>query len=85
MTKKKQCFTNFLLNASPRQKQVYYAVVNPKGFEAAPTYKELSQSLGMALGTLYTHLKRIRDTYPLTYKRMMSYRKKQLATQPAKT
>jgi transposase len=44
-----------------------------------PTYKGVAEKLGVALGSVYTHLKRVRDNYPDLYDVVMLERKKQLA------
>src|SRR5687767_13033317 len=41
----------------------------------APTYTEVAESLGLHLGTVHTHLRRIRNADPEGYKRIMQERR----------
>jgi hypothetical protein len=44
-----------------------------------PTYPELAERLGLGLGTVQRHLKRIREGRPETYAALMAERRRQLA------
>src|SRR4051794_8796144 len=47
--------------------------------EEAPTYPEVAASLGIGVGTVYTHLRRLRDRHPEVYAALMAERARQLA------
>ena len=48
------------------------------GQDKAITYKAAAESIGIGVGTIYTHVKRIRLNSPEIYKILMIYRKNQL-------
>ena len=54
------------------------AVVGLLGGDEARTYRVASQFAGMSLGTLYTHLRRIRRNHPKLYDAIHKVRKAQL-------
>jgi hypothetical protein len=54
------------------------AVVGLIGGDGARTYKEASVIADMSLGTLYTHLRRIRINHPVLHKAIYKERKNQL-------
>ena len=56
------------------QQRVAIIIIYSKG----TTYQGVAEVLGLSLGTVYTHLKRIRDNHPGTYKALMAYRQEQL-------
>ena len=45
----------------------------------APTYQELAELLGLHLGTIHTHLARVRQRHPWLYAEVMIARRRQLA------
>ena len=47
--------------------------------ERARTYPEAAKLEGMSLGTLYTHLRRVKRNHPEVYKKVLRVRKAQLA------
>ena len=61
------------------QQRVAILLVHGKG----TTYRGVAEALGVSIGTVYTHLKRIRDDHPMTYAALMAYRQKQLERQDA--
>jgi transposase len=48
------------------------------GHKEARTYKKVAEILDLHVGTVYTHLKRVRDNQPGIYNRAFSIRKSQL-------
>jgi predicted DNA-binding protein YlxM (UPF0122 family) len=44
----------------------------------ARTYAEAAEVMGVSIGSLYQHLKRVRDKNPELYQRLMFFRKQQL-------
>jgi hypothetical protein len=44
------------------------------GVTPAPTYRLVAERLGISLGTVYEHLKRVRDGYPTLYDRLYELR-----------
>ena len=54
------------------------AVAGLVGGDSARTYKEASIIAGMSLGTLHTHLRRIRTRHPRLHKSIYRERKAQL-------
>ena len=59
----------------PNQFAVAFALVSLK---YGRTYREVAEELGMSIGTVYTHLRRIRHTHPKLYADLMERRKRQL-------
>jgi transposase len=49
----------------------------------APTYPEVAARLGLGLGTVHTHLKRLRAGHPDVYAAVMAERARQLARRHA--
>lgn len=47
--------------------------------ETAPTYRRVADALGISLGTVHRHLKRVRDLHPEVYGALMGERQRQLA------
>jgi hypothetical protein len=47
--------------------------------EEAPTYPALAASLGLSLGSVHTHLRRIRLLHPAVWEELMAERGRQLA------
>lgn len=45
----------------------------------APTYPEVAARLGIGVGTVYTHLRRLRERHPDVYAAVMAERSRQLA------
>lgn len=64
----------------PRQQEA--ALLLTSG-QPALTYPEAAGQMGVSLGTLYTHLKRIRDGHPELYALLMEARKKRLGARHA--
>ena len=56
------------------QQRVAILLVHGRG----TTYQGVAEALGVSIGTVYTHLKRIRDNQPETYRALMAYRQEQL-------
>ena len=46
---------------------------------AAPTYPEVAARLGLGVGTVHTHLRRLRERHPDVYAAVMAERAQQLA------
>ena len=66
----------FLLQQLPKgQRRAVKALF---GQDKAITYKASAESIGIGVGTIYTHLKRIRLNSPEIYKILMLYCKNQL-------
>src|SRR5689334_2412489 len=65
-----------LATLPPGQRRVAEALVSQ---DHAPTYAELAVQLGLHVGTVYQHLKRIRDGRPEVYKFILDRRAAQLA------
>ena len=66
----------FLLQKLPKgQRRAVHALF---GQDKAITYKAAAESIGIGVGTIYTHLKRIRLNSPEIYRMLMLYRKNQL-------
>ena len=63
-------------NLSERQRSIFDELV---GQNEARTYRQVAESLGIHIGTLYTQIKRVRDNNPMIYNRAMSIRQNQLA------
>ena len=61
---------------TPGQRRVMDVFV---GGKKARTYKKVAEILGIHIGTVYTHLKRVRDNQPKVYNRAMAIRQNQLA------
>ena len=57
------------------QRRVAEALIQGK---KAQTYKGVAEQLGLSLGTVYEHLRRIRVNHPEVYAAMMEVRKGQL-------
>ena len=49
------------------------------GGDRARTYQEASIAAGVSIGTLYTHLRRVRLRHPILYKKVIKIRRKQLS------
>ncbi|HTE19412.1 MAG TPA: hypothetical protein VK689_13640 [Armatimonadota bacterium] len=47
--------------------------------EGAPTYPEVAEALGVHLGTVHTHLRRLQQLHPEVYGAIMGERARQLA------
>jgi len=47
--------------------------------DQARTYPEAAEEAGMSLGTLYTHLRRVKRNHPKVYKEVRKIREAQLA------
>lgn len=47
--------------------------------DQARTYPEAAEEAGMSLGTLYTHLRRVKRNHPKVYEKVRRVRKNQLA------
>ena len=47
--------------------------------ERARTYPEAAKVAGVSLGTLYTHLRRVKRNHPVVYKKVQRVRQAQLA------
>ena len=60
---------------TPGQKRVMDVFV---GGKKARTYKKVAEILDLHIGTVYTHLKRVRDNHPGIYNRVFSIRRSQL-------
>jgi len=58
------------------QRRVALALIDG---EDAPTYAQVAQRLGLHLGTVHTHLRRIRQQHPDIYAALMQHRRQQLA------
>ncbi len=67
------------LDLSGISKGQRHAIEGLIGGDRARTYKEASLSAGVSLGTLYTHLRRVRLQHPNLYKKVRKIRKKQLS------
>lgn len=59
------------------QRRVALALIEGKG----RSYQGVADALGRSVGTVYRHLKRIRDDRPATYQALMAYREGQLERQ----
>lgn len=59
-----------------RRARVALALIVPRD---APTYPEVAARLGIGLGTVHTHLKRLRAGHPDVYAAVMAERARQLA------
>ena len=59
----------------PGRRRVALALV---GSEEAPTYPEVAAGLGIHLGTVHQHLRRIRLQHPVVYYAVMTERSRQL-------
>ena len=69
---------NKLSQIPPGQTKALRAILasdNPSG----RTYKEAAEAAGISLGTLYTHLRRVRQNHPKIYADVMKARSRQLA------
>ena len=60
---------------TPGQRRVMDVFV---GGKKARTYKKVAEILGIHIGTVYTHLKRVRDNQPGVYNRVFAIRRSQL-------
>ncbi len=60
----------------PGRARVALALIVPRD---APTYPEVAARLGIGLGTVHTHLKRLRAGHPDVYAAVMAERARQLA------
>ncbi len=60
----------------PGRARVALALIVPR---AAPTYPEIAARLGIGLGTVHTHLKRLREGQPNVYAAVMAERAQSLA------
>ena len=58
------------------QRQVAWALI---GGRQAPTYRQVAAKLGIHVGTVYQHLRRIRENAPTLYELIMEERRRQLA------
>ena len=67
------------LDLSGISKGQRHAIEGLIGGDRARTYKEASLAAGVSLGTLYTHLRRVRLQHPNLHKKVRKIRKKQLA------
>lgn len=63
-----------LANLPPGQRRVASSLIEGKG----KSYQGVAEELELSIGTVYRHLKRIRDSSPATYQLLMAYRKGQL-------
>lgn len=59
----------------PGQLRVALALI---GGDAAPTYRQIAERLGVRVGTVLQHLNRIRQGHPEVYRRVMRFRQNQL-------
>ncbi len=57
----------------------YNAVIALIGGDEARTYRQAANIAGISLGTLYTHLRRVRQKHPDLYDEIRSIRLSQLA------
>ncbi len=57
----------------------YNAVIALIGVEEARTYKQAACVAGISLGTLYAHLRRVRQNHPALYEEIRAVRLSQLA------
>jgi transposase len=61
---------------TPGQRKVITALLNAS--KRTPTYQDVAKKLGVSVGTVYRHLKRVRDEHPELYQDIMLERKAQL-------
>jgi hypothetical protein len=61
---------------SPGQRRAAEALI---GGDEARTYQEAAEVMGVHVGTLYRHLKRLRERHPDVYAAVMATRAEQLA------
>ena len=71
----KPLYYQLKVRLTPNQFAVAFALVSRK---YGQTYREVAEELGTSIGTVYTHLRRIRRTHPKLYADLMERRKRQL-------
>jgi transposase len=62
---------------TPGQQRVVSALLNAR--KHTPTYEGVAKKLGVSPGTVYSHLKRVREGHPELYQTIMLERKHQLS------
>jgi transposase len=62
---------------TPGQRRVVLALLNAR--RSTPTYEGVAKKLGVSVGTVYRHLKRVREKHPELYHSIMLERKHHLA------
>lgn len=67
---------------SDGQREVLMALLEE---DVARTYPETAEALGLALGTVYTHLRRVKQKAPALYAAAMEIRREQLGRRKARS
>ena len=68
-----------LRSLPPGQRRVVQAIARRPG----ATYPDLARGLGLHLGTLHTHLRRVREWEPALYAELLAIRRRALAARQA--
>ena len=74
--KDRNCMTSTLASLPTGQRRAVAALISG---ERARTYPEAAKLGGISLGTLYTHLRRVKRNHPEVYEKVRRVRKNQLA------